>query len=69
MIIRPEEPEDSLAIRALTDAAFVGVEHSSQTEGAIVDALRAADALAISLVAEKDGSIIGHVAFSPSRLC
>lgn len=65
MIIRPEKPEDSLAIRALTDAAFVGVEHSSQTEGAIVDALRAADALAMSLVAEQDGSIIGHVAFSP----
>lgn len=65
MIIRPEKPEDSLAIRALTDAAFAEVEHSSQTEGAIVDALRAADALALSLVAEQDGSIMGHVAFSP----
>lgn len=65
MIIRPETPEDTASIRTLTDAAFIGVEHSSQTEGAIVDALRAADALTVSLVAEKDGSIVGHVGFSP----
>lgn len=65
MIIRPENPKDISSIRALTEAAFVGVEHSSQTEGAIVDALRAADALTLSLVAERDGSIIGHVGFSP----
>lgn len=65
MIIRPETPKDTAAIRTLTDAAFVGVEHSSQTEGAIVDALRAADALTVSLVAEQDASIIGHVSFSP----
>lgn len=65
MIIRPEALKDSLAIRTLTNAAFMGVEHSSQTEGAIVDALRAADALAMCLVAEQDGLVIGHVAFSP----
>ncbi|TCJ32294.1 N-acetyltransferase [Parafrankia sp. BMG5.11] len=65
MIIRQETPDDIIFIRALTDAAFVGVEHSSQTEGAIVDAVRKAGALSPSLVAEQGGSIIGHVGFSP----
>ena len=65
MIIRPEASQDIPYIRTLTDAAFVGVEHSSQTEGAIVDALRDAGALTVSLVAELEGSVIGHVGFSP----
>lgn len=66
MIIRPERTEDIASIRALTNAAFVGVAHSSQADGAIVDALRSAGALAVSLVAERDGSIISHVGFRPS---
>lgn len=65
MIIRPEALDDIVSIRTLTDAAFIGVEHSSQTEGAIVDALRNAGALCLSLVAEQDGSIVGHAGFSP----
>jgi putative acetyltransferase len=65
MILRPEAPDDIPSIRRLTDAAFVGADHSSQTEGAIVDALRTAGALTLSLVVEQDGEIIGHVAFSP----
>jgi putative acetyltransferase len=39
--------------------------YSSQTEKAIVDALRSAGALTLSLIAIEDGKIIGHVAFSP----
>ena len=65
MIIRAEIPADISSIRALTEAAFKHAEHSSQTEGAIVDALRAAGALTLSLVAEQDGEIVGHIAFSP----
>lgn len=65
MIIRAETSADTSPIRSLTDAVFNGVEHSSQTEGAIVDALRQAGALTISLVAEQNDTIIGHVAFSP----
>jgi len=65
MNIRPESLADGPAIRSLTEAAFAGAEHSSQTEGAIVDALRNAGALTLSLVAEQDGVIVGHVAFSP----
>lgn len=65
MVIRPETAEDAAAIRALTAAAFKGLPHSSGTEAAIVDALRDAGALTLSLVAEEQGRIIGHVAFSP----
>jgi putative acetyltransferase len=38
---------------------------SRQTEHFIVNALRAAGALTISLVAEIDGQVVGHIAFSP----
>ncbi len=65
MVIRDEAPSDGASIRSLTDAAFLGAEHSSGTEGAIVDALREAGALAVSLVAGRDGTAVGHVAFSP----
>ena len=68
MIIRAETPADTSSIRWLTAAAFKEAEHSSQTEGAILDALRQAGALTPSLLAERDRRIIGHVAFSPVRL-
>lgn len=63
--IREERPEDAAAIRALTKAAFTGMAYSDQTEAEIIDRLRAASALTLSLVAARDGEIIGHVAFSP----
>lgn len=65
MEIRPERPEDANSIRMITQAAFRLNDHSSGTEGAIIDALREADALTISLVAAIDDEIVGHVAFSP----
>lgn len=65
LLIRDERDGDAGAIRAVTLAAFEGMPHSEQTEAAIVDALRAAGALAVSLVAVEDGGIVGHVAFSP----
>ncbi|WP_092758705.1 GNAT family N-acetyltransferase [Rhodoferax sp. OV413] len=65
MPIRPETPADTQAIFALTERAFAGHPHSSGTEPHIVSALRAADALTLSLVAELDGAIVGHVAISP----
>ena len=64
MLIRPETPADAPAIAALTTAAFAAAPHASGREAAIVDALRAAGALALSLVAD-DGGVVGHVAFSP----
>ena len=63
--IRYERPADAQIIRHVTEAAFAVAEHSDGTEGAIVDALRAADALTVSLVATIGGEVVGHVAFSP----
>ncbi|TCM18974.1 putative acetyltransferase [Novosphingobium sp. PhB165] len=63
--LRSEQDGDAAAIGALVTAAFLGAEHSSGTEAAIVDALRASGMLSVSLVAEEDGLIVGHVAFSP----
>ncbi|QRM55524.1 N-acetyltransferase [Sinorhizobium sp. BG8] len=65
MIIRTERPADIAPIHALTAAAFAGHPYSSGTEPFIIDRLREADALTLSLVAEIDGEIVGHVAFSP----
>lgn len=63
--IRPERPGDAQNIRQVTKAAFAVAEHRSGTEAAIVDALRAANALSVSLVATIRDEIVGHVAFSP----
>lgn len=64
-LIRPEQPADVAAIHALTEAAFRQAEHSSHTEQFIVDALRVRGELTVSLVAEQDGAVVGHVAVSP----
>ena len=45
--------------------AFLNTPPTSHTEHFIVNALRCAGALSMSLVAEADGAIIGHVAISP----
>jgi putative acetyltransferase len=65
MMIRPERASDEAAIRAVTELAFAGKPYSDGSEPAIVDRLRAAGALTLSLVAEMDARILGHVAFSP----
>ena len=53
------------AITEVTVAAFKTLEISNHTEQFIIEALRIAKALTISLVAEVDGRVIGHIAFSP----
>ena len=65
MIIRDETAADIDAIIAVTIAAFETLDVSNQTEQFIIRSLRAAGALTISLVAEIDGRVVGHVAFSP----
>lgn len=65
LTIREETPADAAAISELTTRAFAGAKHSSGTEAAIVEKLRDADALSLSLVAERDRRIVGHVAISP----
>lgn len=63
--IRDESPSDVTAITAVTVAAFAPLAISSHNEQVIVEALRAAGALTVSLVAEADGQVVGHIAFSP----
>lgn len=63
--IRSETGADIDAITEVTIAAFKTMEISNHTEQFIVEALRAAQALSISLVAEVNGRVIGHIAFSP----
>ena len=63
--IRNETSADMEAITEEIVAAFQNLEVSNHTEHFIVQALREAKALALSLVAELDGRVIGHIAFSP----
>ncbi|MBI4289959.1 MAG: N-acetyltransferase [Betaproteobacteria bacterium] len=63
--IRSETDADVGAITEVTVAAFKALEISNHTEQFIITALRAAKALTISLVAEVDGRVTGHIAFSP----
>ena len=65
IIIRNEIDADVDAINEVTVAAFKTLENSNHTEQFIVEALRANNALTVSLIAEVDGHVVGHVAFSP----
>ena len=66
--IRTERAGDEAAVRALTEAAFRGQPHSDGSEAAIIDRLRGAGDLTLSLVAELAGEPVGHVAFSPVEI-
>src|ERR1700690_1533670 len=56
---RVEDSEDRLAIRTIHEAAF-GRRH----EADLVEALRAAGVVLVSLVAGIDTRIVGHILFS-----
>ena len=65
VIIRPENKADFDAVRKLNKKAFKG-----KNESMLVDALRQSDGFipALSLVAEKDGKVAGHILFSPIEI-
>jgi putative acetyltransferase len=65
VLIRSETSADVSAISEVTVAAFKVLAISNHTEQFIVAALRTAKALTVSLVAEVDGRVVGHIAFSP----
>lgn len=65
IVIRSETDADVSAITEVTVAAFKTLEISNHTEQFIIAALRTAKALTVSLVAEVDSRVIGHIAFSP----
>lgn len=68
MKIRNERLDDILAIEAVTQAAFLNAAHTSHTEHFIVNQLRKDHQLTLSLVAEEQQKIVGHVAVSPVHL-
>jgi putative acetyltransferase len=68
MVIRNETSVDIDTISELTIAAFKTLAISNHTEQFIIEALRAGKALAVSLVAETDGQVMGHIAFSPVNM-
>lgn len=65
LIIRHETSADIPSISEVTIAAFKTLAISPHTEQFIIEALRAAKSLTISLVAEVDNRLVGHIAFSP----
>jgi len=65
LTIRAEIAGDEPAIHALTAAAFKPMAYSDGTEPAIIDALRAAGELTLSLVAVHGEDIVGQITFSP----
>jgi putative acetyltransferase len=65
IVIRNETDADIGAISEVTVAAFKTLAISNHTEQFIIEALRIARALTVSLVAEVNSRVIGHIAFSP----
>ena len=63
MKIRSEQPADIAAVRAVNGAAF-----ETSTEADLVDALRTEAHPIVSLVAEENGAVVGHILFSPVTL-
>ena len=57
--IRPAEPRDSAAVRAVHVAAF-----PTSLEADLVEALESGGDSAVSLVAEQTGAVVGHVLLS-----
>lgn len=68
IVVRSETNDNIRAIAEVTVAAFQTLAISNHTEQFIIEALRAAGALTVSLVAEFGGRVIGHIAFSPVTL-
>jgi len=62
--IRDERPDDHAAIHGLTQRAFAPMPFAAGDEQDLIDALREAGGLSLSLVAILDGKLVGHIAFS-----
>jgi len=64
MLIRDEVPADAPILDRMITESFLTARVSSGTEAEVVRRLRADGWLLLSLVAEEDGVILGHVAVS-----
>lgn len=71
MLIRQEKVEDYDVVYNLVKTAFESAEHSDGNEQDLVAALRKSEAFIpeLSLVAEVDGKIAGHVLFTKIQIC
>jgi len=65
VVIRDEKETDFGVISNVTKSAFETMDISNHTEQFIIEALRSSKALTVSLVAEINGLVVGHIAFSP----
>lgn len=63
MLIRAEEPRDWAAVHAVNVSAF-----ETPAEANLVDVLREQAQPLVSLIAEDNGAIVGHILFSPVSL-
>lgn len=70
MLIRKEEPGDREAVYAVVKAAFDSAEQADGKEQDLVNALRKGEAFLppLSLVAEMDGRIVGHIMFTRAQV-
>jgi putative acetyltransferase len=60
ILIRPELPEDHAAVEAIHTSAF-----PTDAESKVVNAIRTNGNAVVSLVAVTDGTLVGHILFSP----
>jgi predicted N-acetyltransferase YhbS len=65
--IREERYSDFDTIRSITERAFHGMPYAGGDEQDVIDRLRSANALTLSLVAVLDAETVGHIAFSPAE--
>lgn len=70
MIIRREETKDYTMTYALVKSAFADAEHSDGNEHDLVNALRKGEAFIpeLSLVAEIEGKLVGHIMFTRAKV-
>jgi putative acetyltransferase len=63
LVVRAEVPGDIPTIRRINESAF-----ERPNEGDLVDALRRAAGTYLSLVAEQNGKVVGHILFTEVRV-
>ena len=66
--IRPEKDIDHTAIWQITKDAFAGKAYAGGDEQDLINNLRSAGVLALSLVAVEGETVVGHVAYSPATI-
>jgi putative acetyltransferase len=70
LVIRAEEPGDAAAVNAIVAACFAREDRAEPEEVALVEGIRRLPDFdrRLSLVADLDGKVIGHLLFSPMRV-